>query len=152
MADYKTVKSIVSSWIDKGNLEENQFNKFLSYWIAFNCFYYHRTELTGDSKALKALASDPAIRATLRILQTPQEIHKLQKLRGVCPIVKVTNGIEYNFKNLESLSQIFKVLYQIRCNLFHGGKGESVKRDKEVIQAANPVLELITKTLIKQHL
>ena len=47
-----------------------------------------------------------------------------------------------------SLSTIVKVLYQIRCNIFHGGKEPGDSDDDLIVKAANPILNRLVKFFI----
>ncbi len=58
MSSITKIISIASRWIEKAELEENAFDKFIFYWISFNCFYVTMTKETTDSKALKKLIVD----------------------------------------------------------------------------------------------
>ena len=47
-----------------------------------------------------------------------------------------------------SLKTIVKVLYQIRCNIFHGGKEPGDSDDDLIVKAANPILNRLVKSFI----
>lgn len=47
------------------------------------------------------------------------------------------------FEDTTKLSQLINVLYQIRCNLFHGEKQPGVINDDKIVGSANPVLMAI---------
>lgn len=49
------------------------------------------------------------------------------------------------------LRTIKSVLYQIRCNIFHGEKTPKVKNDDRIVKSANPILDRITKYLINEQ-
>ncbi len=61
MANSKTIKFIAKGWITKGDNEINPFNKFICYWISFNCFYSVKTGIRNDTNALEALCKDYSI-------------------------------------------------------------------------------------------
>ncbi|MBC7570045.1 MAG: hypothetical protein H7319_09965 [Spirosoma sp.] len=48
-----------------------------------------------------------------------------------------------------NLKTIKNVLYQIRCNIFHGGKIPGDSKDDNIVQAANPVLDHILVVLME---
>lgn len=152
MADYNTVKKITSDWILKGENEPNVFNKFISFWIPFNAFYSFRTSQPNDRNALNALIADSGIASTYASVAATHE-DSLKKLQGICPVHNVGKpGQSLSLANYNNVGETLNLLYLIRCNLFHGDKGESEKRDLEVIQAATPVLEAVVKAFIKGHL
>ena len=47
------------------------------------------------------------------------------------------------FEDTTKLKQLIDVLYQIRCNLFHGEKQPGVINDDRIVSSANPVLGAI---------
>ena len=49
------------------------------------------------------------------------------------------------------LSTIIDVLYQIRCNIFHGGKEPGDHHDDWIVKAANPVLNKIVSFFIYEY-
>jgi len=50
-----------------------------------------------------------------------------------------------------NLTTIQKVLYQIRCNIFHGEKGPGDLNDDRIVEASNPVLDYIIKHLLNKY-
>jgi hypothetical protein len=58
------------------------------------------------------------------------------------------DGIVVLMKSIE-LSEVRKVLYQIRNNIFHGEKTPGEPNDDRIVKAANPVLNLIVSTCIE---
>ena len=56
--------------------------------------------------------------------------------------------INYNFKPFEA---IIRIIYQIRCNLFHGDKlalsGDQFNRDKRLVKASNSILYIVLKQI-----
>ena len=49
------------------------------------------------------------------------------------------------------LKTIKNVLYQIRCNIFHGEKIPGDLNDDRIVKSANPILDLITKYLVDEQ-
>ncbi|MGB3948425.1 MAG: hypothetical protein WBM13_10600 [Bacteroidia bacterium] len=152
MASYTTVKTIANNWIKKGNSETNEFNKFICYWIAFNCFYNHRTNMNSDRAGINKLKVDRAILATYNSI-VGLSTTELNALKSICPIWNLKNSSKNcTINNISNFSEVVDVIYQIRCNLFHGGKGETDTRDIQVITNATPVLVIITKILVQTYL
>jgi len=52
----------------------------------------------------------------------------------------------------EPFEAILKIIYQIRCNLFHGNKlvleGDQFERDRKLINAGNSILEIVLEQLL----
>jgi len=153
MASSTTIKLITISWITKGDSEENLFNKFICYWISFNCFYNNYTGKTIDREALNDLKNRRKILSTYEVITTvPKNLELLKELQNICPLRSVKNNSIKNIDDTNSFAQVVDVIYQIRCNLFHGGKEETNERDIQVVTAATPVLELLVKRITSDHI
>jgi hypothetical protein len=50
-----------------------------------------------------------------------------------------------------NLKTIKNVLYQIRCNIFHGEKTPGDINDDTIVKSANPLLKYIVEYLIEKH-
>jgi hypothetical protein len=53
-----------------------------------------------------------------------------------------------SFENIKNLLELKNVLYQVRCNIFHGEKQPGEPNDDRIVKHAAPVLEGILKHLI----
>jgi hypothetical protein len=145
MAAASTTTSIINNWIQKGNDEHDIFNKFICYWISFNCYYTSKTGKSSDRKALNTLKDYHPIEEQFKELVEKHEV-LFQELISQCPILDESAKPKPPLKFDEiTISNIFDLLYRVRCNLFHGNKDTNNKRDIEVMSAALPVLELIAK-------
>jgi len=60
-------------------------------------------------------------------------------------------NIIVRFTDTTSLRQLKDVLYQIRCNIFHGEKAPGVLNDDSIVSAATPVLRQLLDALIPQE-
>ena len=56
-------------------------------------------------------------------------------------------NIIVSFGHLDNLQQLKDVLYQVRCNVFHGEKVPGDPNDDRIVQAAHPVLLHIVRQL-----
>lgn len=147
MSSLVRAERIVRTWVEKGDSEQDAFSKFICYWVAFNCWLYTQTNETGDKKALDILFENSHLYSQFRKIAT-QRMPLLEGLQAVCPIKN--NRIasrEKSLHNIESFPEIVDVLYEVRCNLFHGSKSDADERDIEVLNASTPVLELIVKNI-----
>jgi hypothetical protein len=62
-----------------------------------------------------------------------------------------SRNIIVRFTDTASLCQLKDVLYQIRCNIFHGEKAPGVRNDDRIVKAATPVLRQLLDILLKQE-
>lgn len=147
MSSLSNSKKIIRAWIEKGDLENDDFSKFICYWVAFNCWLYTKTDEIQDRKALKKMYDNQNLCDNFsKLVRENDEL--INGLILVCPIRnnKIKNR-KKTIDNKHSLKEVVDVIYEIRCNLFHGSKADWDKRDKEVIDASVPVLKLIVKNI-----
>lgn len=122
MSSYSTSIDIIKLWTQKGDSENDSFSKFISYWIAFNCWLYTKTNEVYDNRALHALFSNKGLYDNFPSLVSNNE--------GIFEKVKELGSIENNrikrepkeIKDIFSFKEVIEALYEIRCNLFHGTK------------------------------
>lgn len=56
-------------------------------------------------------------------------------------------GVIVPFEDPAKLDDLIKVLYQVRCNVFHGEKVPYDPNDDKIVKAAHPVLFFIVEKL-----
>lgn len=155
MTKSQSIKNMMDEWIKVGdNYNGKDFISFMGYWIAFNAFYNFKSAVQGDSKALNKLNQifTNELDSCIIYLYSNYE-SDFRNLDNVCPIhdEQQIPKPDSTFKiNNPTFKDISGVLYQIRCNLIHGNKSDSDKRDVEVVSAALPVLREIVKFLNKE--
>lgn len=83
------------------------------------------------------------LREKLGILNSCKNCREIKKRE--CQRIALTNHI------YEPFEAILRVIYQVRCNLFHGDKlvlvGNQFERDRGLINASNSILETVLKHL-----
>ena len=62
----------------------------------------------------------------------------------------IRKEIIYPFDNYRNLNQLKNVLYQVRCNVFHGEKIPGELNDDRLVKAAYPILYMIMESLLKK--
>jgi hypothetical protein len=67
------------------------------------------------------------------------------------PRTMEARNVIIRFTDTASLRQLKDVLYQIRCNIFHGEKAPGVVNDDRIVSAATPVLRQLLDALVKQE-
>jgi hypothetical protein len=60
----------------------------------------------------------------------------------------VARNIIVPFDNYTNLNELKNVLYQVRCNVFHGEKVPGEINDDRIVKTAYPVLLAIMETLV----
>ena len=138
---------VAREWLEKGDARGDPVDRFADYWRAFNNLYSSVAGRSEPERILAYLEQYVSEERAAAILQERQgEAHYLLS----APVVDMrSNGrdtsecIEKFMKadsSLGKLQQLFRVVYQVRCNLEHGQKSPSDDRDVLLCQSAGPVV------------
>ncbi len=147
------IQDIVQKWytlasggeIEKGDV----FFRFVAVWVAFNALYTSRhSDEVGDWNQVRSFAGEPAaIDLHRKLVRDDREyqraIEALQE-RGVYDNLRRPRRI----RDKDNLTQIASCVYQVRNNLFHGGKMPGNPRDERLADAGY----VIVSRLIKPYL
>lgn len=146
MSSIENHEKIIKGWIERGARETDPFFKFISYWIAFNCWLITETGEDYDRKALDKLYKESGLYGNFsNIINDNNNKRLFNDLAGIRPIKN--KGRLHPINNVNDFKEVMNVLYAIRCNLFHGNKTDNENRDSEVMRAATPALEVIVKNI-----
>ncbi len=149
MASAEITCGIMNDWIKKGENEQEDVNKFICYWIAFNCYYVAVTTET-ERTAIKMIIQDSDTKEIFNRVykQYKNEFDKILSLKSI----KDERPKKNNQVKIEvvDLSTVMWCLYQVRCNLFHGNKGLNSKRDKEILSITTPILRYLVKEFFEK--
>lgn len=140
-------------WMDiaSGNLPlPVEFTHFIAIWEAFNawarCWWWLKgcNDDIGDRALIRKVGNDRAIQAHYSCLLSSNHtyLQTVQTLKDKCPVYDVRcvqTERTHPIDDISNLSEVLDVLYAIRCNLFHGGKGNTC-RDLELSSLAFEVL------------
>lgn len=137
MANPTTVKTIMNNWIEKSELENQVFNKYIALWIAFNAYYSSVTNEKFEKDSIAKIKSNYELKQWYLGIENSKEI---SNLLFISPIINMKNNREVIINGKEDYSSIIETLYQIRNNLFHGSKTDHIERDIEVVTVALPIL------------
>ena len=141
-----TIEEIIRKWYalaSGGNVEANDiFFRFVALWIAFNALYTSRHgNEERDWDQVRSFAEAPqAIACHRRLLQNDEKYRNaVQDLkdRGVYDVRRQTLR---TIRNENNLTQVARCVYQVRCNLFHGGKSPEDLRDERLVNAGYTII------------
>lgn len=128
-------------------IQDNVFFKFVATWVAFNAFYAEMfPELSGqDKKQIEKYSDLPETKKIHSELLKDQQ-YKAAVLffcmQGVRDVAKP--------RDLFDTQTIFKQVYKVRCNLFHGGKLPKNPRDYSLVQNAYIIVSRIVKVELEK--
>ena len=146
------------SWLARAESSQDEFDRFMALWIAMNALYSeHQTE--SERRAISDFVfsngyrlSEPQIRS---ILDHPGaryfETRVVRDVRGTGSDTAEDAAVLKNTRRPPKprLKALMMILYQVRCNLFHGNKTFGRESDTKVISNASGVLECIVKAYLE---
>lgn len=152
----------ILEWIKKSEMERDGFNKFFSLWVAFNVFY----NLYSDESSEKNKVKD-----VLNLLERQEKKEIVEKLRKKVEnwfsdvhVLRIRYGNRYEevkekckgFLEKEdyekTLEYLMLCLYAVRCNLFHGEKRLTNRRQNKLLNQAYNILKTIFCVLLAKYL
>jgi hypothetical protein len=149
---------VARSWLEKSLREEDPYNRFVFLWIAFNALY-NRSSCDNDRAAIRSFLSDQALGLRRRQIEYILQHHAvrffatrvIRDCRGgggdtATDAVRLQSARLPPHQRLSSLSMI---LYQVRCNLFHGDKLYERDADRIVVQNAADALTTVLRGILQ---
>ncbi|MBU4332492.1 hypothetical protein KKD20_05225 [Patescibacteria group bacterium] len=139
-------RELIRRWFEKSKEEENSFDGFISLWISFNAFYAAEHLLESERQQLRNIYDeykDSFVGLVDNHSETFQEFKHYIEIKPVntgfiqdlrYPVEKEKHKKRY--QNLGSLCEYLDCVYQVRCNLFHGGKNLEDGQDQEIVSRA----------------
>lgn len=145
------IKEFVSDWKTKGDKESNEFYRFFSYYIALNSLYENEfPEVSSEKEKLSLLISKLICNSQFLISINMSDYpnltdHQLlnMKTNKDCKLYKLAD------LKLGNLFSVFMAIYQVRCNLFHGGKCIRNENDINIVADANKILKLVLEKYLE---
>lgn len=139
--------TVAQEWFEKGNAEVDPVDRFTYCWQAFNNLYSSVPGHPEPEKIVGFLAQHvPEERAGAILRDREKEVGYLLSK----PVVDMRGNGRDTSANIEEfrkvarplskLQQLFRVIYQVRCNLVHGQKSPNNERDVHLCRCAAPVV------------
>ncbi|MCR4649068.1 MAG: hypothetical protein K5776_08325 [Lachnospiraceae bacterium] len=154
----------IYTWIEKSRKEEDYFDKFVYGFFALNALYSDYYD-ESEKEAIKTLVDEDYASIKEDLLK----IFDLSEFEYFCNRDPIKNmrydpakGIGYPDTKYyvekireksprKSTKAMLMILYQIRCNLFHGDKSFNVASDQEVMKNASELLLRYNEAFIKKY-
>ena len=143
-----------NTWLDMiesfDTQEYEDWFKFAMIWFYFNNYYNKRyAHVNGEKNKIIVLAKDNAdyYEQSFYGVSIIEEFKTKDSDGNKTYVVNMQNTNQKVFFDMshKSCEDFFKVLYQIRCNFFHGDKQPSNQYDKELVKWAGKNLLLFLK-------
>lgn len=159
-------KGLISRWYQKSQKEgkegDDVFDRFISLWIAFNAYYAGNNLSESEYKQLDLFQSANKVLFYSIVEENLTEFEKFKKYietkpqnTGFIQDLRYPVGDEKNrkrYQNLKSLCEYRDCIYQIRCNLFHGGKDIADAQDQELVKFALSTLSIFLKKVFEKKI
>lgn len=134
-------------WLDRGLERNDPIDLLTDAWRAFNSLFYRESggsERVKINNYLSANVSEDTAQQLIDGHQT-EIVYLLSQpvidMRGNGrDTVDAINEYNSSSGNLERLRALFKIIYQVRCNLEHGQKSPTRERDVELCSSSWPLV------------
>ena len=154
-------REIVNEWYNYGlSIGDDFFLKFMMHWIAFN-WIYSKYEDSSKEYPREIDTIGCCVRENIDTFKkydafNSEEIQIfLEKAivdgRTGKRYEKFCKQLSENKNEDERILALFKTLYKVRCNLFHGSKSIHNPRDIKLVKASSVILEGYLKVFLDEH-
>lgn len=154
-------KDLIRRWYKKSQQKnDNVFDRFISLWIAFNAFYAGNNLKESEHKQLDLFQNANKVLFYSIVEKNSTEFENFKKYietkpqnTGFIQDLIYPVGDEKNMKryqNLKSLCEYQSCIYQIRCNLFHGGKDIADAQDEKLVKLVLSTLSIFLKKVFEE--
>ena len=134
----------IREWVDRANTgEEGSVFQFVCYYIAFNSLYDEeqgRRELDRITKCVKNMLEQYNFNP-YNYIDSNSEL-----LKGVMS-ERSHNRTDAGKLAQHNIVELYKSLYYVRCNLFHGAKSMDYARSKGLVRDCCAILRSLFNTI-----
>lgn len=131
-------RQLINLWINRAEAQTDPFIKFFILYMCLDAWVTSASSLDTDSERLAwLLNTDNLLRSCWQDLTGKKEYLGVLKAIGSVEDMRPGHRGKYvNLHDTNSLEQVLKFIYQVRCNLFHGGKSPTNRHDKLLVEAS----------------
>jgi hypothetical protein len=152
-------REAAQAWFAKAEKERDDYDRFVALWIAFNALYsefLETSERQAIGKFICRTVSGPDDGTIKHIVErTDAQFFRDRIIRDVRRGARDTMehatilGARYRTPR-HRLKALLMILYQVRCNLFHGDKTYGRDSDNEVVANAAKALMQVLRAYLNQ--
>lgn len=111
------------------------FVRFIAVWIAFNALYEQHTPGAYEGEQIATLGNDPHFITCHVNLLNHQSYKEAVDVLAESGVANLRTSSRRTIPDHTNLLSVLQCVYQVRCNLFHGGKDRSDERDRRLSAA-----------------
>lgn len=141
----ENIKTLIGWWKLKGQRGRDPFIKFFFFYVCFDAWITTESGKDIDTEKIKwFLENDNCLKERWQDIQgsiTKSWVASLGSLSPVEDMRPNHRGEKTYLNDTQSLDEIIKFIYQIRCNLFHGSKSPMNSRDVNLVELSAKILE-----------
>ena len=138
------LKNRLIQWQQKAQGSHDVWVQFILYYLIFDAYISDMSNNGNNEKKLVwFFSNDSSLRTkAVSILET-KPCSSIERLKELSPIRSMRPGIssEVYLNDENNLEEVFRFIYQIRCNLVHGSKDSVKSRDEELVHCATEFLK-----------
>jgi hypothetical protein len=145
--DERRVRNLVKGWHQRSRIEGDLTTKFVFLWFCFNAWLAFESNEDTDREMINWLKDPRAAGSQLRSsfkLAAGSTVFSghLKALAGYSPISSTGRRQRVvQIGSAEDFPDVVEGIYQVRCNLFHGGKEPGNPRDDKLVRVCALILE-----------
>lgn len=154
--EFEKNKALVNAIFEYGKKQDNVFLKFICLWMSFNAFYNYLCNTEWDRNCLEKLSEEKDIKWCFGniFLEEKEKVaissfHTYINGRPNKWVIDLKNPKVVKYSIIRNFywdnDGFLNVIYQIRCNLFHGGKKLNDENEEELVGFAANALEIFLK-------
>jgi hypothetical protein len=150
------LSAIIRTWhtlATGGDIDRSDvFFRFIALWVAFNALYASRhSSDIGDWDQVRSFSGDPdAVDRHRELVRTDRDYDKAINVLAQHGVRDLNRGAVRRIRNRQNLTEVLSCVYQVRCNLFHGGKTPESPRDATLVEACHTVVLKLIEPLVGQ--
>lgn len=136
---------IAKGWIKKANDENDPYNKFISAYVALNFLYQGFVSGDTERKKMSLYMMDCCQKLSINPFDPISCVSEYLNF----PVIDERPGKTARKWNTQAGDNItlFEAIYQVRCNLFHGNKLLSDKRNQKLVEEGAAVILKVLNAL-----
>lgn len=153
--------NLIKRWFEKSKRQRNSFDKFISLWISFNAFYAAEHLQKSEKQQLNNINNEYKKVFSGLVHSNPRSFQDLKtyietkpRNTGFIQDLRFSVGREKykrRYLNIASLCEYLDCVYQVRCNLFHGGKSLEDGQDEEIVRRSYKSMTIFLKEIYRRR-
>lgn len=144
----ENARHLFEFWFQKGVLEAGVWNDGVRFFYLYLCLNIIMANLSEEDRDRQMLdwivANDNPLKSAFeRRLEYRPFTDQLERLRSMCPVgdSRPNSQRQVNITEATNFQEVLNVIYQIRCNFFHGNKPTSIQRNQMLIETSTYILK-----------